>query len=75
VAEINLCHCYLCVTNFSSGGQISCAAESISREESSTPPKYFFCKKNATLTRPIVTGTSINGTMTAAKAAPELMMG
>lgn len=28
--------------NFSSGGQISCAAASISREEPSAPPKYFF---------------------------------
>ena len=35
--------------------------------------KYFFRKKKATLTRPIMTGTSTRGPITAAKASPELM--
>jgi hypothetical protein len=31
----------------------------------------FFLNQNATLTRPIITGTSTSGPMTAAKACPE----
>src|SRR5262245_37498348 len=34
-------------------------------------PKYFFWKASATLTSPIITGTSISGPITAANAAPE----
>ena len=33
----------------------------------------FFLNQKATLTRPIITGTSTNGPITAAKASPELM--
>ena len=36
-------------------------------------PKYFLWKASATLTNPIITGTSISGPMTAANAAPEWM--
>ena len=35
--------------------------------------KYFCLNFRATLTRPIITGTSTRGPMTAAKASPELM--
>ena len=35
--------------------------------------KYRRWNQNATLTRPIITGTSTSGPMTAANAAPELM--
>jgi len=35
--------------------------------------KYRRWKNSATLTRPIITGTSTSGPMTAANAAPELM--
>ena len=35
--------------------------------------KYFLLKKNATLTNAIITGTSTNGPITAAKASPELI--
>ena len=58
------------LTNFSSGGQASCAATSISGEDETAPPKYFFWKKNATFTSPIITGTSTSGPITAANAAP-----
>lgn len=35
--------------------------------------KYFFFKKKATFTKPIITGTSISGPTTAAKASPEFI--
>ena len=35
--------------------------------------KYFFLNQNATFTNAIITGTSTNGPITAAKASPELI--
>ena len=39
-------------------------------EDGTAAPNHFFRNANATLTSPIITGTSISGPMTAAKAAP-----
>gem|GEM_PF-6107671 len=56
-------------TNFSSGGQTSAAAVAMAGAEDACG-YHLFCNQNATLTRPIITGTSTSGPITAAKAAP-----
>jgi hypothetical protein len=59
--------------NFVRRAQLRDAAKSGSGIAAAEVAKYFRWKKNATLTSPIMTGTSTSGPITAANAAPELM--